>query len=115
MSLLKELKTGIQYNSIKIYKYRSAFKTARMPEIARVNVSMEYNVDPVYASSFKYISKKYISEKGHMLTLRDYRIIRKRMVRSSFSRGVYKGDISYYDRIKGCFLERAYRTYFSAK
>ena len=110
MSLLRELKTGIQYNSIKIYKYRSAFETARMPEIARVNVSMEYNADPVYASSFKYISKK-----GHMLTLRDYRIIRKRMVRSSFNRGVYKGDISYYDRIKGCFLERAYRTYFSAK
>ena len=110
MSLLKELKTGIQYNSMKIYKYRSAFKTARMPEIARVNVCMKYNADPVYACLFKYISKK-----GHMLTLRDYRIIRKRMMRSSFNRGVYKGDISYYDRIKGCFLERAYRTYFSAK
>ena len=103
MSLLRGLKSGIQYNSMKIYKYRRAFKTARMPEIARINVCMKYNADPICASSFKYVSKK-----GHMLTLRDYRIIRKRMIRSSFSRGVYKGDISYYDRIKGCFSERTY-------
>ena len=103
MSLLRELKSGIQYNGMKIYKYRSAFETSRMPEIARINVGMEYNADPVYASSFKYVSKK-----GHMLTLRDCRIIRKRMIRSSFNRGVYKGDISYYDRIKGCFSERTY-------
>ena len=103
MSLLKELKSGIRYNSMKIYKYRSAFESARMSEIARINVGMEYNAYPAYGSAFRYICKK-----GHILTLRDYRIIRKRMVRSSFSRGVYKGDISYYDRIKGCFLERTY-------
>ena len=112
MSLLKELKTGIQYNSIKVYKYRRVFESTRMPEIARINVCMQYNADPVYTSSFKCVSKKghmltlRKCGKGHMLTLRKCGIIRKCMIRSSFKE--VKGNISYYDRIKGCFSERTY-------